>query len=303
MLTLRQQAPAMRMQQRHFERRRVQQTVFCRQLAVQAVRSLYQELTLYPKPGLVSLVDNGSHEDMNASIFMQSLFALRHYFRAIAQAAMAGASFGELKALGIAAETRMLHATGGINTHRGAIFCLGMLCAAIAACQAQHIALTAPAIRAVLLIEWGADLAAHTAPEAHACGSHGLRATAQHALGGAREEAAQGFPALFEIALPQLHSTLAAGRDWQCAKVDALFALMAHLSDTNVLHRGGKAGATLVRTHSQAFLAAGGTADAGWLAKARQTHDCFVQQRLSPGGAADLLAATCLLHAVCQVQA
>src|SRR5450830_1224233 len=147
------------------ERRRRQrrQHEFCRTLARQAVRSLYQELVLYPKPGLVSLIDNGSHEDMDAAPFLRSLFALRHYFFRIADAARSGASFNVLRDLGIDAERRMLRATGGVNTHRGAIFCLGMLCAAMASCHAQGIALSPPAIRANLLIQWGDDLTAHSA--------------------------------------------------------------------------------------------------------------------------------------------
>ena len=288
-------------------RRQVQQQAFCAELARHAVRSLYQELSLYPKPGLVSLIDNGSHADMNAGTFMCSLFSLRHYFRAIAQAGMAGADFVEIKALGMAAETRMLQATGGINTHRGAIFCLGMLCAAIAACEAKQIALSPATIRAVLLIQWGDALMSHsmaTPAQATQHGvSHGLEVAAEHAVGGAREEAALGFPALFEIALPQLQATLAAGRDAHCAKVDALFALMAHVSDTNVYYRGGSAGAALVREHSRTFLAAGGTAAQDWLVQAQQSHAQFVALRLSPGGAADLLAASCLVQAVCTAAA
>ena len=96
------------------------------QIAVLAVRSLYAELVLYPKPGLVSLRDNGSHVDMDADCFMRSLFSLRRYFRDIALAGAAGAEFKVLKQLGIAAEQRMLKATRGINTHRGVIFALGM---------------------------------------------------------------------------------------------------------------------------------------------------------------------------------
>lgn len=271
---------------------------YCRHLARLAVRSLYQELVLYPKPGLVSLVDNGSHDDMDAATFMRSLFSLRHYFRSIAAAGMRGASFAELRQLGIDAELHMLRATAGINTHRGAIFCLGMLCAAIAACQAQAIRLSPQAIRATLLIRWGDALSAHTSiTEAD---SNGLRVAAAHAVGGAREEGALGFPAIFETALPQLQATLAAGRGWYHARIDSLFALMAQVSDTNVYHRGGVAGAALVRSHSSAFLAAGGTAAVDWLERGQQSHRCFVASRLSPGGAADLLAGACLVHAACE---
>lgn len=276
---------------------------FCRRLARQAVRSLYQELTLYPKPGLVSLVDNGSHHDMNAATFMRSLFSLRHYFRLIAEAGVAAASFTELKRLGVAAEQRMLLATAGVNTHRGAIFSLGMLCAAMAACHAQGIALSPPAIRAVLLLRWGEALAQHTDVVAVATDtrlSNGLQVAVQHAVGGAREEAALGFPALFEIALPHMQAALAAGRDWEHAKIDGFFILMAHVSDTNIYHRGGAGGMAVVRGASHRFLAAGGTGNPHWMALALASHHEFVRLRLSPGGAADLLAACCLLQQICQ---
>ena len=71
---------------------------------VLAVRSLYHELALYPKPGLVSFSDNGAHRDMNVGTFVRSLFSLRGYFVAIAEAGMRDAGFAELQQLGIAAE-------------------------------------------------------------------------------------------------------------------------------------------------------------------------------------------------------
>jgi triphosphoribosyl-dephospho-CoA synthase len=266
-----------------------------RELARLALRCLYAELTLYPKPGLVSLVDNGSHTDMNAATFMRSLFALRHYFARISRAGARGLPFGELKRLGIEAEARMLRATKGINTHRGAIFSLGLLCAAIGRARAEGAALTPAGLRAVLLLGWGKELAAHTVPEEQA--SNGLRVATLHGAGGAREEAALGLPAVFETGLPALRAALAAGRGMQHARIDALFALMARVSDTNVLHRGGATGAAIVREQAQAFVDAGGTQDPHWRERALDCHRLFVARRLSPGGAADLLAATCLVHA------
>lgn len=284
-------------QQRRDARRNL---AFCRLLARLALRGLHQELVLYPKPGLVSPVDNGSHDDMDAGTFMRSLFSLRHYFFQIAQAGMQGAPFRRLQELAIAAEARMLRATGGVNTHRGAIFALGMLCAAAAWCGARKMPLNDAALRAALLIRWGDALAGHTRvaalPDA---GSHGQRVAAAHAVGGAREEGALGFPSVFEIALPRLRLTLAQGRGWREARVDALFALMGHISDTNVYHRGGAGGAALVRERSDAFLDAGGTADAHWEARALDCHRLFSARRLSPGGAADLLAAACLVQQIC----
>lgn len=275
---------------------------YARDAARLAVRSLYAELILYPKPGLVSLVDNGSHRDMNAATFMRSLFALRHYFYSICLAGMADAPFSQLKQLGMAAEARMMSATGGINTHRGAIFSLGLLCAAAGRAHAQAMPLSAPTLRAVLLISWGEALAEHTSASTGTSGgaaeSHGLRAAALHAASGAREEAALGLPSVFEIGLPTLQATLARGGGVHHARVDALFALMAHVSDTNVLHRGGTRGAHIVHDEARRFIALGGTARPDWRDGALACHRLFVRHRLSPGGAADLLAATCLVQAM-----
>ena len=265
-------------------------------IARAAVGSLYAELALYPKPGLVSLVDNGSHADMNAHTFMRSLFALRHYFQRICLAGAADAPFDTLRRLGIEAEQRMLQATAGINTHRGAIFSMGMLCAAAGRARAQGIAANADALRSTLLIHWGAALAAHTT--AKGVRSNGLRAASLHGASGAREEGALGFPSVFDTGLPALRRTLAQARSMRHARIDALFALMAHVSDTNVYHRGGQHGARIVRSHAAAFLDAGATAAPDWEQRALASHRVFVEHRLSPGGAADLLAASCFVHAV-----
>ncbi len=291
-------APSPRFLKRHTLRR---DRAICAEIGRIAVRSLHAELTLYPKPGLVSLIDNGSHDDMSADTFMRSLFSLRHYFIRIAGAGFDDAPFAVLKQLGIEAEQRMLVATQGINTHRGAIFSLGLLCAATGRCRAQRITPSATAIRAILLRNWGDALAAHM--QSIASDSHGFQAAMEYAASGAREEAALGLPSIFDVALPMLSRTLAAGRGWDRARIDALFALMAHVSDTNVYHRGGKEGAMTVRRCAQQFLALGGTAHPEWKIVALQCHRLFVEKRLSPGGAADLLAATCFVHLViCKVQ-
>ena len=273
------------------------QRAFGREIARLAVGCLHAELVLHPKPGLVSPVDNGSHDDMTPATFMRSLFALRHYFARICQAGGDDAPFAALRQLGIEAEASMLRATGGVNTHRGAIFSLGMICAAAGRAHAQGIAVSAASLRAIVLICWGDALAAHT--QAPGGASHGQLAAARHAASGAREEGALGFPSIFEVGLPALRATLRAGRGMRHARVDTLFALMAHISDTNVYHRGGQHGAATVKLRARQFMARGGSANPHWQAEALACHDLFVAQRWSPGGAADLLAATCLVHALC----
>ena len=266
-----------------------------REVALRAVRCLYHELALYPKPGLVSFIDNGSHADMDAGTFLRSLFSLRHYYASICRAGYDGVPFAELKRLGIAAEQRMMTATQGVNTHRGAVFALGLLCAAMGRLRALRMTLTPAALRTALLLQWGEELATHT----RAAGdSHGLQAAARHAASGAREEGALGLPSVFDVGLPALRATLARGAPMLHARIDAIFALMAHISDTNVYHRGGASGADTVRSAARGFLQQGGTAHPHWQANALDCHRRFVAQRLSPGGAADLLAATCLVHSL-----
>ncbi len=270
-----------------------------------AVRSLYAELCLYPKPGLVSLVDSGSHRDMDATTFMRSLFSLRHYFKAICLAGWADAPFARLKQLGIDAEKVMLKATRGVNTHRGAIFSLGLLCAAAGRAGAQGTPTTAAALRATMLIRWGEELAMHASSAASTgpTASNGLRVAARYAASGAREEGALGLPSVFEIGVPALLAARARGATLPMARIDALFALMAHISDSNVYHRAGPRGAQTVRLHAQRFLDAGGTANGAWRETALASHQVFVQRRLSPGGAADLLAASCLVLSVAALDA
>ena len=147
-----------------------------------------------------------------------------------------------------------------------------------------------------MLTRWGAELADHT--RAISTPSHGLQVAAMHAASGAREEAALGLPSVFDVGLPALRRTLAAGRSMHLARIDALFALMAHVGDTNVFYRGGARGALTVKQQAQGFLDIGGTGNRHWHAYALQCHRVLVEQKLSPGGAADLLAASCLVHAV-----
>lgn len=269
-------------------------------IACLALRGLHAELMLFPKPGLVSMVDSGSHDDMDAHLFMRSLFSLRGYFKAAAAAGAQQADFATLNALGRRAEIRMLDATGGINTHRGAIFCLGLLSAACGRATATAGAqrLTPARLRSTLMRQWGKQLALHCndrSPDAH-----GTRVALSYGQGGARSQAAQGMPAVFDLALPVLRAALHAGRGWECARIDAFFHLMARLDDSNVLHRGGVAGARLVRECGERFIVAGGTASRHWRTQALAAHRLLVAHRLSPGGAADMLAAACFVHMATQ---
>ena len=257
-----------------------------------AVAALRLELATWPKPGLVSLVDSGSHPDMDAATLRASAEALRPFFAALAAAGSADARLDELRAIGRAAERAMLAATGGVNTHRGAIFGLGLLCAA--AGWQGHVGRSAESLGAIVRRRWGSAILGGPVPVQ----SHGAAAWRRYQAGGARAEAAAGFPGVYGIGLPALRLGLRlADGEENAARVQACFALIAALEDTNLLHRGGSAGLAFARRAARNFLARGGVGQSDWQARAVRVHREFVRRRLSPGGSADLLAATLLASA------
>ena len=260
-----------------------------------ATLALYDELALSPKPGLVTLSDNGSHADMDATTFLRSLFALRSYFPRIAALGAAGAPFAALERCGMEAEARMAAATGGINPHRGAVFMLGLLCASAGALALAGQPLQPAAVRAMLRQQWGDALAARAQREPTLPG--GLVAR-RLGLRGASHEAAAGFPALFDTAVPALTAAGARGLASRLARLDTLFHVMAVLDDSNLALRGGLAGLRHAQSAARGFLAAGGAAQPGALQAAAAIGRDFVARRLSPGGAADTVAAACWLQRI-----
>lgn len=261
-----------------------------------AVVALYDELALAPKPGLVSFIDSGSHDDMNARTFLRSLFSLRLYFPRIAGLGAEGSTFELLEREGIAAEARMLAATGGINTHRGAIFSLGLLCASAGSLAARRARLDAVALRRELITRWGPALSERVRRSSHL---HGAIVARRFGLRSAGAEAMLGFPVLFETTLPALLLAQQSGAAPREARLQALFETMAVLEDTNLAHRGGLEGLRHAQGAARAFLAAGGALRPDALAHARAVHTDFVARRLSPGGTADMMAAACWMQRVC----
>ncbi len=256
-----------------------------------ATRCLALEVATWPKPGLVSHVDRGSHDDMDAALLLRSAEALQPSFSALAGAGTDG--MGRLRAIGRAAEAVMLAETQGVNTHRGAIFGLGLLCAA-AGLRHAAAGLNAPALHsgltlgAIVRLRWGGAIADGPVP-AH---SHGSAAARRFGVVGARGEAAAGFPAVYGTGLPALRDGQRLSGDAEAARVQAIFALIAHVDDTNLLHRGGRDGLAFARGAAARFIDAGGVGADGWRERAAAVHAGFVARRLSPGGSADLLAMT-----------
>lgn len=188
----------------------------------------------------------------------------------------------------------MFRATGGINTHKGSVFSLGLLCTAFGRLQQQGRAIGAEALcaevaamcRGLVDRELRRNNAGQTA---------GQRLFAAHGLSGARGEAEAGFRLVIDGALPLYRQRLAGGDDEQRALLDSLLWLMAHNDDTNVASRGGLHRLRWLRRRAALLLAQGGSAGEAGLACLRRFDADCIARNLSPGGSADLLIVTRLL--------
>lgn len=257
-------------------------------LADLAVDALIDEADLSPKPALVDRRGSGAHTDLHLGLMHASALALWPAFKEMAEAAIEIGEIGlplreAIGLIGREGEQAMLATTDGVNTHRGAIWALGLLVAAVAL-EPESSAAGSIALRAARL----ALLEDRHAPRPL---SHGAQVAQRYGARGAREEAQLGFPAVIERALPQLQRSRAAGHGEQNARLDALLAIMTRLADTCVLYRAGEEGLHTMQHGAQAVLDAGGSAS---LAGRRRLHELdqqLIALNASPGGAADLLAA------------
>ncbi|WP_431933802.1 triphosphoribosyl-dephospho-CoA synthase [Nonomuraea jabiensis] len=284
-----------------------------------AVAALRAEALLSPKPGLVDARGRGAHDDMDLPLLLASAEALGPTFRAVAYAARrmpCGAGLREeLGRLGRAGERAMSLATGGVNTHRGALWALGLLVAAVAggagdereaAEGAARLAAlpdrrpgTGAASHGDLARRYGVGAVSHGEParwryEVGAV-SHGELVRRRYGVAGARGEAEAGFPHVIEVALPRLRRARADGRTEEVARLDSLLEVMSRLDDTCVLHRGGRAGLRTVRFGAARVLAEGGAGTDRGRAALLDLDERLRALRLSPGGSGDLLAAALFL--------
>ncbi|WP_175944145.1 triphosphoribosyl-dephospho-CoA synthase [Caballeronia sp. BCC1704] len=266
-------------------------------IAALAVDALIAEARLTPKPALVDERGSGAHRDLDLDTMLRSASALHPTFLAIARAASGVAPSQALRErlarIGREGEAAMLRATGGSNAHRGAIWIVGLLCAG----AAMHAPGDSEAICAS-----AAEIARYDdrfAP-ASAQASHGARVTARFRVAGARGEAREGFPHALRIGLPTLADARRRGLSDTYARLDALVAIIASLDDTCLLHRGGRQALAIAKDGARCVIEHGGMAHAAGRAALARLDADLLALNASPGGAADLLAATLFLDSLGQ---
>lgn len=245
-----------------------------------AERALRLELDTTPKPGLVDRQDNGAHKDMDYALMSKSISALRPYLTRLAVESAKDIDPAKIKEIGIEAEKAMLKATGGVNTHKGALFCIGLSVAA-----ASNLASATGSVQAYSFKE----LVSRVASEIPAAqGTHGAEAKRSFKAVGALENARAAYPELFTDWLPYYRSL--EGDPFRCHKT--LLHIMTTLDDTNILHRRGAEG--LAHAEAEAARLLEDFSESGL----SSLNKDFIRENISPGGSADMLSLTIFIESI-----
>ena len=273
-------------------------------IGILAERALREEVCATPKPGLVDRLDSGAHRDMDIITFLTSAQALRPYLIRFAEIGVSSRGtppslFAELSETGKRAEVAMLYATGGANTHKGAIFSLGLVCAAAGYCMRDGAPVNGKEIllccREIAAEKIARDFVQMAKREPL---SHGEKTFARYGAKGIRGEAETGFATVRSLSLPALEESLNGGMRWDDALIQTLLHLIANMEDTNVLYRAGPGALLYAQAYAKKAHDQGGMYSVLGRALLANMNRDFIARNISPGGCADMLALTILIHSL-----
>ena len=270
----------------------------CEYVAARAYFALNQEVSTTPKPGLVDRNNRGAHTDMGIKHFFASANALRPFFFRFTEEGFLTRdlapeeTFCRIRSIGTEAEAAMYKATHRVNTHKGAIFSMGLLCAAAGRLSPENwqpqVLLSECAAMTKGLVE--SDLTGITSENARTAGE---KLYAAYGITGVRGQAEAGFPAVRDVGLPIFRKALAQGLSVNDAGAVTLLHLLAATDDTNLIHRSDRT----TQLHIKAQIADMLQQEPFPATEAIEALDReFIQNNLSPGGTADLLAVTYFLY-------
>ena len=268
-----------------------------------ALEAMLYEVSATPKPGLVDRRNNGAHGDMDFFTFMSSAAALRKHFDGFA--ALGREHRHEplpsllpcLQKAGLEAERDMFLMTGGVNTHKGMIFSLGILTGAAGwgkargeALTAEHLGELAAAMCEGLCRKAFGGTCTKNNP------TKGEAMYAAYGVTGARGEAEGGFPTARKVALPVYRKLRESSLGINEVLVETLLHIMANSTDTNILGRHDMQAMEYVRKTAAAALQKGGVHTPEGRGAIDEMDEEFIRRWISPGGCADILAVTHFLY-------
>lgn len=261
-----------------------------------ATRALLYEVSTTPKAGLVDADNTGAHSDMDISTFEKSAITLAPYFKQFVlsgtQAQNLEQLFFDIRQVGISAEIAMLSATGGVNTHKGIIFSLGIVCAALGYIYQNENEYSEQLLRDTckkMVVSLERDFDNVTIDTAI---SHGEKVYANYGIRGIRGEAIDGFSSVFDISLPFLKKCLDENFSMNDAAVLTILHIIANIDDTNIITRSDYQTLKKMQEKIAVFL----ENPQDYLNFARELDLEFIELNISAGGSADLLALTLFMY-------
>lgn len=262
-----------------------------------AKKALLYEVLLSPKPGLVDTINSGAHDDMDLYTFVDSIVALDDFFYECTRIGYENTSkdygdiFPALRACGLEAEKAMFAATNNINTHKGAIFIFAILCGAIGSLKREDQLLNVENIS-----QRSKELSKNILKDFDNLSkdenkTYGIRQYLDHGLLGARGEAYLGFPAIFK-AYKVIEESIKCGFDERTALGNGLIEIMTFLVDTNIIGRRGSEAGKFLNDSAKKVKDLGAYGTETGLAEIYKLDESFIKMNISPGGCADLAAAS-----------
>lgn len=252
-----------------------------------------------PAPGLVSPSSTGAHEDMDYFTFLKSTSAITHAMYICAQIGMdyEVELLKKIRSAGIRAEQEMFRATGGVNTQRGLLFIGGVVSCAAGSCLRKNVGLNRSNISSECKIICGGIVEMELKNLSNEMKlSNGEKIYLKHGISGIRGEAQEGLPSVIYTGLPLYEEALKEGYPVNKALVHSLVGIMTVIEDTVVINRKGIEGLKLMRDNANKAMELGGMKTEEGEAFINEMDKLFISERISPGGAADLLAVTVMLH-------
>lgn len=273
-----------------------------------ASMALQAELDTTPKPGLVDRNDNGAHRDMDHALMQRSIQALHPYFVRLAQLGFTGKQpcHDEIVNIGIEAEREMFKATGGVNTHKGALFSIGLAAVALggeAFCRITQaegcgtMAYNDVNSKQIKSLSNSIASLARLFPDTN--GTHGSKAKANNILKGALDNAREGYTQLFKAWLPFYIDRIAEGDNYALHKT--LLRIMCDLDDTNIVYRTSMETMQEVKTEARHMLDASRNI-VNFEAELQAMNTDYIHRNISPGGSADMLSLVVFLSCVVRKQ-
>lgn len=278
---------------------------FAKEIESMAVRSLLYEVSATPKPGLVDRNNNGAHNDMNFFTFMDSSSVLGEMFYDCTLAGIehTGSIKNLLKSIrsfGIKGEERMFFITKNVNTHKGLVFSLGIICAVIGYLYRMNPNRTwcAPDIcEQVIYMTEGLVERELTSKIFHKQLTYGEKLYVKYGVTGIRGEVASGFKTVMDYGLPLLKKLMISKTgSLNDRLVQVLLHLMAHTEDSNILGRHNIEMLKEVQNRGKRIIEIGGIFSLEGIEAIKGFDQWCIKHWVSPGGSADLLAVTIMMY-------